>query len=103
MIENIIRGQIGFSGLLMSDDIGMEALAGDHGERAAACIAAGCDLVLACDGKMENMVKVAVSVGSMGEDVQARFDAAMATIALPSDHLDFDAAIAKRDTLLALA
>ena len=46
MIHDIIRGRIGFDGFLMSDDIGMEALAGDHGERAAACVAAGCDVAL---------------------------------------------------------
>lgn len=102
VIEEIIRRRIGFSGLLMSDDIGMEALGGDHGERAAACIAAGCDLVLACDGKMENMVNVAGAVGDMGEEAQGRFDAAMARIVPPSDRLDFAAALAKRDALLAL-
>nr|WP_294851392.1 beta-N-acetylhexosaminidase [uncultured Sphingomonas sp.] len=103
VIETIIRGKIGFTGLLMSDDIGMDALAGDHGERAAACIAAGCDLVLACDGKMENMVSVAASVGMMSDAAQERFDAAMAKVVPPSDHLGFEEAVAKRDTLLALA
>ncbi|WP_037499705.1 beta-N-acetylhexosaminidase [Sphingomonas jaspsi] len=103
VIAEIIRKRIGFSGLLMSDDIGMEALDGDHGQRAAACVAAGCDLVLACDGKMENMVKVAGAVGDMGEAAQARFDAAMARIAAPSDQLGFEGAMAKRDALLALA
>ena len=59
VIHDIIRERIGFDGFLMSDDIGMEALAGDHGERAAACVAAGCDAALHCDGKMANMVSVA--------------------------------------------
>ena len=56
IIHEIIRQRIGFDGFLMSDDIGMEALAGDHGQRAAACVAAGCDVALHCDGKMENML-----------------------------------------------
>ena len=56
VIHDIIRQRIGFDGFLMSDDIGMEALAGDHGQRAAACVAAGCDVALHCDGKMENML-----------------------------------------------
>jgi beta-N-acetylhexosaminidase len=59
VIHDIIRQRIGFDGFLMSDDIGMEALAGDHGQRAAACVAAGCDVALHCDGMMENMMLVA--------------------------------------------
>jgi beta-N-acetylhexosaminidase len=51
VIQDIIRDRIGFDGFLMSDDIDMGALAGDHGTRAAACIEAGCDVVLSATGR----------------------------------------------------
>ncbi|HXG81713.1 MAG TPA: beta-N-acetylhexosaminidase [Sphingomicrobium sp.] len=102
VIQDIIRQRIGFDGFLMSDDIGMEALAGDHGERAAACVAAGCDVALHCDGKMENMVLVANAVGEMSPEGSARLARAMAMRFTPDDEMDFAEAVAKRDALLAL-
>ena len=65
VIGDIIRGRIGFDGWLMSDDIGMEALAGDFGSRAAGVVAAGCDVALHCSGKMDEMVAVAGAVPAM--------------------------------------
>ena len=59
MIEQVIRGLIGFQGLLMSDDVGMNALAGSIGERSRALIAAGCDIILHCNGKLDEMQAVA--------------------------------------------
>ncbi|WP_238122603.1 MULTISPECIES: beta-N-acetylhexosaminidase [unclassified Xanthobacter] len=59
MIGEVIRSFIGFDGLLMSDDLSMGALAGDLGSRSRAAIAAGCDLLLHCNGKMEEMEPVA--------------------------------------------
>ena len=52
VIRDIVRQRIGFDGFLMSDDSGMEALKGDAGERAAACVAAGCDVALPCNGML---------------------------------------------------
>ena len=86
----------------MSDDIGMEALAGDHGQRAAACVAAGCDVALHCDGKMENMVLVAKAVPELSSESEARLSRAMALTFTPEDGIDFAAAVEKRDALLAL-
>jgi beta-N-acetylhexosaminidase len=86
----------------MSDDIGMEALAGDHGQRAAACVAAGCDVALHCDGKMENMVLVAAAVPAFSPEAEARLARAMALTFTPQDGEDFAAAVEKRDALLAL-
>ena len=103
VIRDIIRGRIGFDGWLMSDDLGMEALQGDFGYRAAGVVAAGCDVALHCSGKMDEMVAVASAVPAMSEQGEARLAKAMATIASPSEGLDFAEAIAKRDTLLALA
>ena len=102
VIQNIIRERIGFDGLLMSDDIGMEALSGDHGQRAAACVAAGCDVALHCDGKMENMLLVAKAVPSLLPEGEARLARAMALTFTPQDGMDFAAAVEKRDALLAL-
>jgi beta-N-acetylhexosaminidase len=102
VIHEIIRQRIGFDGFLMSDDIGMEALAGDHGQRAAGCVAAGCDVALHCDGKMENMLAVANAVGEISAEGEARLARAMAMRFTPDDEMDFAEAIAKRDALLAL-
>ncbi|HEX7930120.1 MAG TPA: beta-N-acetylhexosaminidase [Sphingomicrobium sp.] len=103
VIHDIIRQRIGFDGFLMSDDIGMEALAGDHGQRAAACVKAGCDAALHCDGKMENMILVAKEVPALSDEGEVRLARAMARTFTPDEGLDFVAAIEKRDALLALA
>ncbi len=59
VIGDIIRGRIGFDGLLLSDDVSMDALSGDYPQRAAAIYAAGCDLVLHCNGGAEEMRAIA--------------------------------------------
>jgi beta-N-acetylhexosaminidase len=59
IIEQVIRGVIGFEGLLMSDDLSMNALAGSIAERTRAVFAAGCDMVLHCNGKLDEMREVA--------------------------------------------
>ncbi len=68
MMLDIIRRHIGFGGLLMTDDLSMEALSGSLAERAAASIAAGCDLALYCKGEMADMVAVAEAAGQMNAD-----------------------------------
>jgi beta-N-acetylhexosaminidase len=65
MITNVIRGSIGFDGLLMSDDVSMGALEGSIGERTAATLAAGCDVVLHCNGKLEEMQEVAENTSEL--------------------------------------
>src|SRR3984893_17385091 len=59
IIEQVIRGVIGFQGLLMSDDVSMNALAGSIAERTGAIVNAGCDMVLHCNGKLDEMREVA--------------------------------------------
>jgi beta-N-acetylhexosaminidase len=59
IVEQIIRQEIGFSGLLMGDDVSMQALSGSIGARGAASIAAGCDLILHCNGDLTEMLEVA--------------------------------------------
>ncbi|SHG05311.1 beta-N-acetylhexosaminidase [Kaistia soli DSM 19436] len=65
VVDSVIRGQIGFDGLLMSDDLSMKALGGDVSERTARVIDAGCDLVLHCNGDMTEMRAVAAAVPTL--------------------------------------
>ena len=103
VIGEVIRKRIGFDGFLMSDDIGMEALSGGFGERAAATVAAGCDAALHCSGKMKEMIAVAEAVPGMGLEAEERLKQAMLIACDPRDGPDLDDCIAKRDELLALA
>ena len=102
VIHDIIRGRIGFDGFLMSDDLGMEALAGDFGGRAAGVVAAGCDAALHCSGKMEEMVAVAAAAPAMTSEGETRLARAMTITLVDDDGPDFAEAVAKRDALLAL-
>jgi beta-N-acetylhexosaminidase len=74
-VRSVIRGHIGFNGILLSDDISMQALGGSLGDRAARAVAAGCDLALHCSGEIKEMVEVAGSVDAMGEQAAQRFAA----------------------------
>jgi len=103
IIHEIIRGRIGFDGWLMSDDLGMEALAGDFASRASGVVAAGCDVALHCSGKMDEMIAVASAVPAMSPDGEARLARAMATVLIDdNDGPDLAETLAKRDALLAL-
>lgn len=77
MIEEIIRGQIGFDGLLMSDDLSMGALAGDMAARCDSSVAAGCDMLLHCNGKMEEMQIVAAHAPLLAGKAAARAEQAL--------------------------
>ncbi len=101
VIDRVIRGAIGFDGLLMTDDIDMKALSGTAGDKAAGAIAAGCDLVLDCWARMDEMVAIADRLGPIGEAARARLDRAMASVGAPTG--DFAELIARRDAFLALA
>ncbi len=101
VIEEVIRGRIGFDGLLMTDDIDMKALSGTPADKAAGAIAAGCDLVLDCWARMDEMVAIADRLADIAPRSRERLDRAMASVA-PGEG-DFAALIAKRDALLALA
>ena len=103
IIGDIIRGRVGFDGFLMSDDIGMEALQGDFGARAAGVVAAGNDAALHCSGRMEEMVAVAAAVPRLSGEGEARLARAMASTMLDVEGMDFAQAIETRDTLLAQA
>nr|WP_295671958.1 glycoside hydrolase family 3 N-terminal domain-containing protein [Sphingomonas sp.] len=103
VVQDIIRGRIGFDGLLMTDDIDMKALSGSAGDKAAGAIAAGCDIVLDCWARMPEMEDIAGRMSLISEASRARLDRAMATIAGAAPQGDLAELIAKRDALLAMA
>jgi beta-N-acetylhexosaminidase len=78
IVRDVIRDSIGFKGLLMSDDISMCALSGLVGERTRAAIAAGCDLVLHCNGEMSEMAAVAAEAPRLAGEAARRAAAALA-------------------------
>ncbi|RBP93771.1 beta-N-acetylhexosaminidase [Rhodobacter sp. 140A] len=95
----LIRDEIGFDGLLMTDDIGMEALAGGMGARAAASIAAGCDLVLHCKGDRAEMEPAVAAAGRLSPAAAARAEAALARRLAP-EPVDIRALEAELEALL---
>ena len=94
MIGQVIRGFIGFDGLLMSDDISMGALSGSLAERTRAAVAAGCDVVLHCNGKLDEMRAVAAEAPELGGAAARRAAAALAVRKSPSG---IDLAAARRE------
>ena len=100
MVREVIRGTIGFDGLLMSDDISMGALSGTLAERSRASLGAGCDVVLHCNGDLSEMVQVAGSVPRLFGDPARRADAALAARRRPSD-IDLAAARSEFAAMLA--
>jgi beta-N-acetylhexosaminidase len=105
IISEIIRGRIGFHGLLLTDDLDMQALSGTIPERAAEAIAAGCDLALNCWARMDDMAGIAQALPTITPDAAARLTRALAATAVPAapDPQRHAKLVAKRDTLLALA
>jgi beta-N-acetylhexosaminidase len=97
---DLIRGDIGFDGLLMTDDISMEALRGSVAERAAAALAAGCDLALHCNGERSEMEAIALVCGPVEGKVAARSEAALAERHAPSE-IDESALARELEALLA--
>ncbi len=74
----VIREEIGFAGLLITDDLNMQALAGSLGQRTARSMAAGCDIALHCKGDMAEMLEVATAAGTMNSAARVRAAAALA-------------------------
>ncbi len=90
VIEDVIRGEIGYRGVLIADDIGMKALDGTFAENAAATLRAGCDLTLHCSGDLAEMMRIAPVVGSPSRDAIARLAAARGWVG--QDRRPFDVA-----------
>lgn len=103
IIDSVIRQRVGFHGLLLSDDLDMEALSGDVPSRAAAAVAAGCDIALNCWAKMDDMIGIANALDPIGEMARARLEGAMDRIAGVHDAREFATLVDQRDALLAVA
>ena len=102
MITQVIRGVIGFQGLLMSDDVSMNALSGNIAERTRAIFAAGCDMALHCNGNIDEMREVAGQTPELSGRALERANAALAARKAPQP-LDRAAARAELDALIARA
>ncbi|MFZ3582648.1 glycoside hydrolase family 3 N-terminal domain-containing protein [Loktanella sp. DJP18] len=99
VMMRVIRDDIGFGGLIMTDDIGMEALSGSPAERAAASIGAGCDIVLHCNGELAEMGPVADAAGPLTPAAQVRALHALAERRAPQP-IDIAAAVHDLEALL---
>jgi len=99
-IRTIIRGTIGFDGLLFSDDLSMQALSGTLGERAGAAVAAGCDVALHCNGKMDEMRDIAGHVPALAGKAKRRAQAALARLHHLPEPVDVAEARARLDAAL---
>jgi beta-N-acetylhexosaminidase len=102
VIGEVIRGDIGFDGLLMCDDLSMKALGGSFAERAIGVMAAGCDVALHCSGDFAEMAEIAEAAPPMTDAAAERLARAM-TWAAGRSQADLGELAAKRDSLLALA
>ncbi|TQF38260.1 beta-hexosaminidase [Bradyrhizobium sp. UNPF46] len=102
MIADVIRGAIGFQGLLMSDDVSMNALSGNIAERTRAIFAAGCDVALHCNGNIEEMRAVAGQTPELSGRALERANAALAARKAPQP-FDRVAARTELDALIARA
>ncbi|MBO6901744.1 MAG: beta-N-acetylhexosaminidase [Rhizobiaceae bacterium] len=83
IVEDVIRGHIGFDGLLMSDDVSMQALSGDFRNRTDAIFAAGCDVILHCNGVMDEMQQVAAMTPVLKDKAEIRANRALLRRELP--------------------
>jgi len=99
IIRQVIRGVIGFQGLLMSDDVSMNALAGSLAERTRAIVSAGCDMVLHCNGNLDEMREVARETPELMGQALERANRALASRKAPQP-LDRQAARAELEALM---
>ncbi|WP_374577275.1 beta-N-acetylhexosaminidase [Phenylobacterium sp.] len=100
-MRKVVRGAIGFDGLVMSDDLSMKALGGDFASRAKASLAAGCDVVLHCNGDMDEMRAVIAGTRELSGQAARRAKAALARLAKLPEPLDLEAARARFDAAFA--
>jgi beta-N-acetylhexosaminidase len=96
-MREVVRGAIGFDGLVMSDDLSMKALGGEFADRARLSLAAGCDVVLHCNGDMAEMKAVITGTKALSGQAARRAKAALARIAKVPEPFDVDEARARFD------
>jgi len=99
LISEVIRGALGFDGVLVTDDLSMAALSGDYSARTAKSLAAGCDLVLHCNGKAEEMKAVMDGAGPLSAEASRRLATAATRPAAPEE-VDIAALAARLDRML---
>jgi beta-N-acetylhexosaminidase len=99
LIRDVIRGEIGFDGLLMSDDLSMQALTGSLDHRAKASLFAGCDVVLHCNGNLAEMREIATELKPLEDIHLKRADAALMHLSR-LEKFDIQAAEARLAALL---
>lgn len=98
-VMDVIRTDIGFDGLIMTDDISMKALSGSLTDLSRGALDAGCDVILHCNGTLAERMEVAAAAGEMGAEAQRRAEAALAARHTPDD-IDISAADAELESLL---
>lgn len=103
VIKEIIRKRIGFSGLLLTDDLDMEALSGTVPERAARALAAGCDVALNCWARMDDMIGIAERLPAIAPNAAVRLERALEGAGIAPDLAGQAALLEKRDALLVLS
>jgi beta-N-acetylhexosaminidase len=101
VVGEIIRGDIGFDGLLLCDDLSMKALRGTTGDKVRRARAAGCDLILHCNGNMNEMQDVAAHAGELEGEAERRYTAALA-LRKAAPAFDATAALAYLDAIHAI-
>jgi beta-N-acetylhexosaminidase len=100
VVQEVIRREIGFDGLLLSDDLAMAALSGSQAERAQGALAAGCDVVLHCNGRMEEMVEIAGAAGPLRKAAERRLKRALARSVAPHQAFNQGGARSELEALL---
>jgi len=101
VMREVIRGEIGYGGLVMSDDLSMKALAGDFDARARAAIRAGCDMLLHCNADMAEMEAVAAATPALAGKAKRRAEGALARICHEPEPFDPVEGRARLDEALA--
>jgi beta-N-acetylhexosaminidase len=103
VMSEVIRGSIGYDGLVMSDDLSMQALSGSLRERAETALAAGCDVALHCNGRMDEMTAVAEAVPTLADEALRRALVALKRIRHEPEPFDPVEARARLDAALVQA
>ena len=100
IVKSVIREQIGFRGLLITDDLSMKALSGSLAEKCAKALSAGCDMLLHCNGKLDEMQEVAAAAGELKGKALRRAKAALKSVRKPQA---FDKKAALKDLELVMS
>jgi beta-N-acetylhexosaminidase len=101
VIDQVIRGRIGFDGLLLTDDLSMSALSGTLGARTSAALAAGCDIALHCNGKLPEMEEVAGQSPPLQGAAERRANEALTRLKTRPDNVDVAEARARFSAMIA--